>query len=126
LEYSADGLTHFCEVKTVGVSDEEVERRRIPTRFSPSGYKHLTAKFLTKLQSTLDLASSQIHARGSGGLIYVVFIPDDFTLEHYSTYRQQLQHCIDRHPERNIFIKVGLNGQRRVEKPQGRVAAHGA
>lgn len=116
LEYFDRSERLFCEVKTLGVSNEEIARRDVPQRFRSSIYYELNENFLCKLRSTLDVAQSQVGANRGSGMVYLVMLFDDFTLEHYDKYRKQVQSCIQAHTAKNVYVKIGLCGQRYVEK----------
>jgi len=88
----------------------------MPSRFRSSIYYELDEGFLSKLRGTLDVAQSQISARGDSGMVYLVMLFDDFTLEHYDKYRKQVHSCILAHTTQNVYVQVGLHGRRHVEK----------
>ncbi len=116
LEYLDGNEKLFCEVKTLGISDKEIARRNVPNRFCSSIYYELDERLLNKLRLTLDVAQGQINARGPNGMIYLLLIFDDFTGEHYDTYRKQVHACIHMHKAKNVYVKVGLRGRRYIEK----------
>jgi hypothetical protein len=121
LEYMDGNEKLYCEVKTLGVSNEEITRRHAPTRFRSSIYYELDDGFLNKLQSVLNIAQSQISSQGTNGLIYLLILFDDFTLEHYDRYRQQVRACIQEHPTQTVYVKVGLRGRKYIQKSSSRV-----
>ena len=125
LEYFNGGKRLFCEVKTLGISDDQIARRDVPTRFPSSIYCELDEGFLSKLRSTLDVAQGQISARNGSGMVYLVMLFDDFTLQHYDKYRKQIHSCIQAHTAKNVYVQVGLRGRRHVEKGPIGVAKHG-
>ncbi len=116
LRYMARGEAAFCEVKTIGISQEQLARWEAGGAFSGSIYSELSTGFLNKLDSTISTAWNQITAQGASGFIYLVVLFDDFTLMHYERYRAQIQRQIDAHEAPSIFVKVGLLGQRRISK----------
>lgn len=116
IEYFDRGERLFCEVKTLGISDEQIARRDVPRCFRSSIYYELDEGFLGKLRGTLDVAQGQINARGCSGMVYLVMLFDDFTLEHYDKYRKQVHSCIQAHTAKNVYVQVGLRGRRHVEK----------
>ena len=125
LEYFDRGERLFCEVKTLGISDKQIARRDVPRRFSSSIYCELDECFLSKLRGTLDVAQGQISARDCSGMVYLVMLFDDFTLQHYDKYRKQVHSCIQAHTTKNVYVQVGLRGRRHVEKGPISVAKHG-
>ena len=106
----------FCEVKTLGVSNEEITRRDAPRRFRSSIYYELDEGFLSKLRSTLNYAQDQVSAGGGSGMVYLVILFDDFTLEHYDKYRKRVDSCVQTHKAKHVYVQVGLRGRRYVEK----------
>lgn len=122
LEYYDRGEKLFCEVKTLGISDEQIARRN--RRFCSSIYCELDEGFLSKLRGTLDVAQNQISARGCCGMVYLVMLFDDFTLQHYDKYRKQVHSCIQAHTTKNVYVQVGLRGRRHIENGPISVAKH--
>lgn len=86
IEYLDGGEKRFCEVKTIGISDAVIARRIKVQVTSSSIYQELSSGFLSKLESTLNVANCQIKARRGTGLIFLVMYFDDFTLDHYNRY----------------------------------------
>lgn len=121
LEYFDGSERLFCEVKTLGVSNEEIARRDVPRRFRSSIYRKLDEGFLSKLRDTLDVAQGQVGAGGGSGMVYLVMLFDDFTLEHYDQYRKQVHACVQAHTATNVYVQVGLRGRRHIET--GRIGA---
>jgi hypothetical protein len=121
IEYMNGEEKRFCEVKTIGISDELIERRAKIQATSSSIYRELPSEFLLKLKSTLDAADDQIKARGMNGLIYLLIYFDDFTLDHYDCYRKQISDCLESHKAENIYIKIGLLGRKRICKTRDKV-----
>jgi hypothetical protein len=103
-------------VKTLGISDNLIARRESMQATPSLIYYQLSSEFLSKLQSSIDAAVTQLRTKGTEGLIYLLMFFDDFTLEHYKTYRKQVVSCIQSHPATKIHIKVGILGRRYIEK----------
>jgi len=85
IEYTKNSEKCFCEVKTMGISDAEIEWRAA-SRVNPqvrSSFQELFGGFLRKLKSALDTAGRQIKARGGTGLIYIVVHFDDIAFDDY-------------------------------------------
>jgi hypothetical protein len=125
IEYMDGDERLFCEVKTIGISQEQIARRNPSQRFCSSIYYELSVGFVNKLQSTLDVAHRQINARGAKGLIYLLVLFDDFTLANYDTYRKQICTCIKVHTAESVYVKVGLLGRRHIRKNPTNTAKHG-
>jgi len=116
LAFVKDRQTCHCEVKTLCISQEVILRRSTSKVFDGSTYQTLNTNFFTKLSSDIDDASSQLSSQSGKGLAYIFVIPDDFTLEHYATYRRQLTNFVQRHSASDLYLKVGILGQRAVSK----------
>ena len=125
IEYMDGSTMRVCEVKTIGISDEVIARQKAALAHSSSIYYNLSPQFLSKLSSTLEAAAHQIQARTAQGLTFVIVHFDDFTLEHYRTYRRQLAAFIRTQPAENVYIKIGLLGRKHIAKGSLRAARHG-
>lgn len=116
LQYFVANEKHFCEVKTIGVSDHELARRASRLIFDGSVYQELSDNFLDKLKSTLSQAEDQISSQGGTGLVFIIVNFDDFTLSHIDRYREQITTLLEQHEAKNVYVKVGLIGGERVSK----------
>jgi hypothetical protein len=74
----------------------------------------LSLGFLNKFSDSVNEAKQKINAFGTNGLIYIIIIFDDFTLDYYQTYRKQLINFSEDQKFENLFIKIGLSGNRRI------------
>lgn len=114
--FKFNGVPAHCEVKTIGISEEQLARWEKIQAFSGSIYSQLSDGFLKKLTNTLTSAQSQISSQGTTGLIYLIVLFDDFTLMYYERYREQILNTIQAHEAPNVYLKIGLLGQRRIQK----------
>lgn len=116
IEYIDGAEKRFCEVKTIGISDEIIARRAKMQAFSSLIYQDLSDGFLNKLASTLTTADRQIKACRGEGLIYLLIYFDDITLAYYDRYRKQISTCLESHTAESIYIKIGLLGRKYIRK----------
>lgn len=117
LVFSNRGRHDYCEVKTIGISDDEISRRSTPQVVNGSTYYDLTPEFLQeKLNPTMTKALNQIRSQNASGLVYLVVNFDDITLSYYERYREQLSACIQAHEAPFVVAKIGLLGHRRIVK----------
>ena len=107
VEYLEGRQRRSCEVKTVGLSDEEVSRRRSREAFS-NVYLQLSDGFFQKLRSAIAAARSQIHSHSTQGLAYLVVIPDDMALDNYDSYRRAVAAFARAEDVVDVYIKFGL------------------
>jgi len=113
--YTDQGVSAYCEVKTLGISKDEIERRNAIACYDGSVYFGLSDGFVNKFRNAVSDAVQQIRSLGTEGMVYVVVVFDDFTLCHYENYRKQLIR-LSRDNADNLFIKIGLCGNRRISK----------
>jgi hypothetical protein len=120
IEYIDSAEKRFCEVKTIGISDEVIARRGKVQVTSSSIYQELSSGFLNKLEKTLSVADRQIKARRGKGLIYLLMYFDDFSLDYYGRYRKQISACLESHTAESIYIKIGLISRKYICKTASR------
>lgn len=116
LQYMLGRQRAFCEVKTIGISQEQLARWEARSAFHGSIYSELSSGFLSKLHGTITNAWNQIRSQGSGGFIYLVVLFDDFTLMYYDRYRTQIQKLLVAHDAPSVHVKIGLLGRRKISK----------
>ena len=116
IEYWEAGERKHCEVKTIGISEDQLSRWREVTAFSGSIYSELSVEFLDKLSVTISRAWDQVNSRGNSGLVYLVVYFDDFTLTYYERYRAQIVERFKCHSVPTIYAKIKLLGRRRIQK----------
>jgi hypothetical protein len=113
IQYVEAGRVKHCEVKTLGLSDEEIHRRASRKVFT-NAYIELGEGFFRKLASSVGIAEAQIATQGTSGLVYLLIIWDDMALDYYPEYRRQVvSFCRDQNM-RDVYVKVGLRGNRRM------------
>ncbi len=107
----------YCEVKTLGISDKEIDRRNRMTVFDPMEvYVKLSDGFLNKFSDAIDSAWRQINTKGAKGLVYILVLFDDsIRLDFYNDYRKHLICFCRIHGFENLFIKIGLEGNKRID-----------
>lgn len=108
------GTQSHCEVKTIGISDGEINRRSSHKLYDCGVYFNLSRGFQSKLGAAIDRAWEQIHSLGESGLVFILVRFDDMVLDHYRRYRKQLtEFCRSRGFE-NLAIKIGHRGNKRI------------
>jgi len=115
IRYVEAGRVKHCEVKTLGLSDAEIQRRASRDAFT-NAYIELGEGFLRKLASSVDTAEGQIATQGTSGLVYILVIYDDLAFDNYLEYRRQMVSFCHEQNMREVYIKVGLRGNRRVRR----------
>lgn len=113
--YSTDSETRYCEVKTIGVSDEELARTKSEEAFSSAVYSSLNHKFFAKLCSTISTAKKQIEAVKGNGLVYLIIHFDDFVLDHYETYKNQITEFLaSAFPKQEVIVRANIANARYI------------
>jgi len=121
IEYYDGDKKCFCEVKTLGISENEIDRRssdKLQVRDAYSDYGKLSCGFLGKLKSTLDAAHCQIKAQGGVGLIYLLINFDDITYDYYDCYHAQVLACLKEHAAERIYAQIGIPERDHICKPE--------
>jgi hypothetical protein len=104
----------YCEVKTIGISDDEINRRAGQSVSDGAVYLILSPGFLNKLTSGIDRARKQIQYLGENGLIFFLIRFDGIALDHYRSYRKQLTKFSQSRKFENLVLKGGVSGNRRI------------
>ncbi|WP_428717141.1 hypothetical protein [Undibacterium curvum] len=123
LSYCCGTEIRYCEVKSIGISEEEIDRLDAGDVFNGSVYFDLSAGFMRKLDADIKLGYKQIASKGTEGIVFIVANLDDFTLTHYERYRMQIAEHLSKVENPEVYVMVGLLGGRkihhRVKKSQG-------
>ncbi|WP_223460403.1 hypothetical protein [Pseudomonas sp. A-R-26] len=111
ISYEANCVPCYCEVKTINVSQDEIDKTVAGKSFDSSIYHELTPQFLNKLYLTIQAAVAQIKSLAPSGLVYVIVHFDDFTLDHYETYQRQISELLAcSFPAHEVVVRVGVLG----------------
>ncbi|MEN8264977.1 MAG: hypothetical protein ABFR82_16125 [Nitrospirota bacterium] len=104
----------YCEVKTLGISNNEINRRSTQAVYDGSVFVRMNEGFLNKFRDDVTQAWEQIHSLGEKGLVFIIIRFDDITLDYYQDYRKQLIRFCKDQGFQDLFIKIGLLGKRRI------------
>lgn len=112
--FSDRGKASYCEVKTIGISDAEINRRETGGVYDGIVYLDLSDGFLNKLVVDIDHAWTQIRSLGEAGLVFILIRPDDIAQDHAKRHRKQLvEFCRSRGFE-NVVIKIDPRGSKGI------------
>jgi len=114
LGYTCNGVQMYCEVKSLGISNDEIVRRHESVVYDGAVHAKLDNGFINKFCDAVKQARRQIGALGSDGLVYLFVRLDDITLDYYQIYRKQLIDNCRKNGFDNLFIKIGLLGNKRI------------
>ena len=113
--YRTDSEIRYCEVKTIGVSDEELARTKSDEAFSSAIYSSLNHKFFAKLCSTISTAKKQIEAVKGNGSVYLIIYFDDFAFDHYETYKNQITEFLaSAFSTQEVIVRVNIANARYI------------
>lgn len=114
IKFTFKNMQNYCEVKTLGLSNDEITRRSTMIAYDGSVYLYLSNGFLNKFRDAVISARQQIHTLGPNGLIYMIILFDDIALDYYQNYRKQLITFSKKQGFDNLFIKIELRGKKRI------------
>jgi hypothetical protein len=114
IKFTVKNTQNYCEVKTLGISNDEINRRSTIIVYDGSVYVSLGKGFLNKFNDAFTSARQQIYSLGPNGLVYIIILFDDMTLDYYQDYRKQLITFSKNQGFDNLYIKIGLLGNRRI------------
>lgn len=114
IRFVVHNTQNYCEVKTLGISDDEIDRRSSGNVIDGAIYVSLNDGFLNKFCDAVATARKQIQAWGPDGLVYIIVSFDDIASDYYQNYRKQLIKLALNHGFENLFIKIGLRGNRSI------------
>jgi hypothetical protein len=77
-------------------------------------YAALSDGFANKFRDAVTHGTKQIHLSGTEGIVYIVVVFDDFTLSNYKNYRSQIVGLSRDNAFNNLFVKIGLLGNKRI------------
>jgi len=81
--------------------------------------------FFRKLASSISAAKTEIEAKRTADLVYLVVVWDDIALDYYRQYRRDVISFCREHAISDVHVKVGLRFNRRVRikgvAPDGRL-----
>lgn len=110
LRAKLDGATMLCEVKTIHISKDEIDRRlqggvgTIATQ--------VTSEFLKKLHRDIDLAATQMAAYDSDPatrrIAYVIINFDDSLHEYAPQYETQIREELDRNHHDGVEVVLDI------------------
>jgi len=115
LQFTQGDFQRFCEVKTLSISNEEIDRMKRDETFDSSIYIQLPDALLqNKLYNVLTRATKQIQSQGTG-FVYLIVYFDDFTLRHYTNYKRQLIDFLEiEFPALEVYIKIGIQSRKHI------------
>jgi hypothetical protein len=99
----------LCEVKTICISNNEINKRKASDAFSPIDlYSKLNDNFFGKLKSSIETAKTQIKEYSQSeaiGIIYLIINFDDWVGDFINNYKLQIADFLSiNYPTERVFI----------------------
>jgi len=113
IRYFDQGNELYCEVKSIGISEKEIQRREGGI-FDGRDHMNVDDKLFNKLRLGIDEARKQIRSVGKGGIVFLSLRFDDSVLYYYDTYRKQLIEFCRLGAYKDVVIKILPMGIRRL------------
>ena len=111
-KFEQDKYKGLCEVKTINKSKEEYDR--VET-YDSSEYANLGEGFINKFKYHIDNALEKMPDPDLRKLVYLIVHFDDVLLSFFWVYEEQILSLIkEKYPSLEIFIQVGLVGNRYI------------
>jgi len=105
IAYVKDGRQLYCEVKTIGISDAEIQRRSGGFVYDGLPYAELNLGFFNKLDYDIRRATDQLRSVRGDGLVVVFVRFDDIACDYLSTYHSQLVKFCNERGTTNLIIE---------------------
>jgi hypothetical protein len=106
LRYMDAGKKRYCEVKSIGRSDEDIRRFSKIEVWDGSVYAKIDEGLFGQIKKCIVAAQTQIDAVQGEGIVFIHINFDDFTYANREAYKAQLQEFLREYP--NVFVKIGL------------------
>lgn len=147
IAYEINGHKFYCEVKTISISEKEIQKWQESTKYSNDEieyyqddkgvkvkgvndgieYEELSKGFLIQLWNIVCEAfhmqiKSQNENKGEG-IVFIIVNFDDRALTHYERYKEQIMEVLYRHPVPEIYIKVHLTANKWIHKQENLITS---
>ncbi len=112
LSFQLNEETQYCEVKTINVSEEQLDLYDDETiQISSFDYSKLTDQFFSKLSSTIESAYTQFSFPSDKNIVYIVIKFDDFSRLNTQNYIDSISKFLrSKFKKQSIFIRFGTLG----------------
>lgn len=109
LSFHTEQEAQYCEVKTINVSDEQLNLYECESgQISSYDYKNLTNQFFEKLKSTIESACDQFQFVSAKHIVYIIIKFDDFSGIHRQNYISSISNFLNLNfSEQSIYIRFG-------------------
>jgi len=109
LSFQSNQETQYCEVKTINVSEEQLDLYGDETiQISSFDYTKLTDQFFCKLSSTIESAYNQFSFSPDKNIVYIIIKFDDFSGLHTPNYIDSISQFLkSKFKKQTIFIRFG-------------------
>ena len=139
ISFCGCGRELACDVKTLNVSNNELDRRCAPDYNIPDGtpanpkyydwsttFQKLHPTFFKKIDEAVAKGTEQIRTRCKNGLVFILVHSDDYASTFYPEHRVCIASHLRRFQDIAVVVKFGVVGQRRIEHIDSLLVAHAA
>ena len=116
ISYKHEGAQHYCEVKSIGISNDEITKRHSGGYIDGSVYSQLSDGFMRKIDCALLKGLVQICSQNSTGLVFIMVSFDDFVGDYHDVYKTQLIQFLRKYPQHDVFLKTKILGHKFIHK----------
>jgi hypothetical protein len=110
IEFTVKDRKQFCEVKSIGITDNEIFNRYgvgTPTKSDrPASYQSLGEPFFKKLEGVLEVARDQIESVRSEGIVFILVRFDDICLDYFGSYLLEIENFCRTTSADSLVIKA--------------------
>ena len=109
LSFHTGNETQYCEVKTINVSDEQLNLYEPDSvEILSFDYRNLTDQFFEKLKSTIESACNQFSSVSVKNIVYIIAKFDDFSGMYTQNYLSSISNFLNSNfSNQSIFIRFG-------------------
>ena len=109
IEFYEDDIKYYCEVKTIGESEQQLNIYENNETNDDGMYEYLGKPFFNKLKATINKAVEQIPSKSKKNIVFIVMRFDDFTNMYYKNYKTQILEFLDtNYPDISVHIRSGI------------------
>ena len=118
ISFYCSGKQFACDVKTLNVSNNELDRRRAPPKYYDwsTTFRELHPTFFKKIDDAVANGTEQIRTRCENGLVFILVHSDDYLSTFYREHRVRIASHLRTFRHIAVVVKFGVVGRRRIER----------
>lgn len=118
ISFCGCGQQFACDVKTLNVSNDELDRRCAPPKYYDWSTTFLTLHptFFKKIDDAVAKGTKQIRTHCKNGLVFILVHSDDYASTFHREHRVRIASHLRRFQGIAVVVKFGVVGRRRIER----------